>query len=675
MPATTHTLWTRIVAVLVILTVIVTLFSFMVKDMTPKGEAVKIKEYTPWEKETVSLMDSMVLRDGGRVKPFSSYAQFSMLRVRGDRKIEVTLDDGKTVNIRPSEWLMDCLFRPQFAIEMPSFRVDNAAVIESIGIKSHGRRDRYTYKELEPGVDKLFELAQSYEKIEEKKRDAVQKMSIDLAYNVRNYQFLISYFAFARGGVEMKAANPDGSSRFTDFSTVMGTAPMILQMAQESQQTGAAIPENLQSLLQQVLDGSNYAKFGLLMIPPDDRALVDWRSAGDRIMDVMSGNLKDPSSAIADIKALEALARKAMSPQSEFRTELSSVVNRFSDRAKERGEYRAVNAENIYNRKNFTLNAMVCFLLAMLVSIGMWFLILFESPRIIQKIAYGVSLVLVVIALLYMFVGIGMRSYIMWRPPVGNLYDTIIFICAVAVSILLLIEYFIRERVALTLCSVLGLALVLLARRYEVGDAKDHMDPLVAVLNSNYWLTTHVITVTMGYAAGLLTAFLSMSYVLMRALGLGADGKRLLRLITGAAYGGLLLTLFLSLVGTVLGGVWANDSWGRFWGWDPKENGALMIVLWTLIMLHARLGGIIRDWGFHLASIFMACIVSFSWWHVNFLGEGLHNYGFTSGKGFIWIFYGGVMALIFFGMCMWLAEKIKDMRAQEHLKNLGELKL
>jgi len=70
----------------------------------------------------------------------------------------------------------------------------------------------------------------------------------------------------------------------------------------------------------------------------------------------------------------------------------------------------------------------------------------------------------------------------------------------------------------------------------------------------------------------------------------------------------------------------------------------------------------------------MSCIVSFSWWHVNFLGEGLHNYGFTSGKGFIWIFYGGVMALIFFGACMWLAEKIKDLNDQANNKNQGEKK-
>jgi hypothetical protein len=114
--------------------------------------------------------------------------------------------------------------------------------------------------------------------------------------------------------------------------------------------------------------------------------------------------------------------------------------------------------------------------------------------------------------------------------------------------------------------------------------------------------------------------------------------------------------VFLSLVGTVLGGIWANYSWGRFWGWDPKENGALMIVLWTLAILHARMGGIIKEWGLHLASLFTACIVAFSWWHVNFLGVGLHNYGFTAGKGTIWVFYAVMMGFILFGAVAMLVE-------------------
>ena len=657
--------WARIVAFCIIATMLVSLFVFMVIDMNPKGEVVKIPGYKAWEKETVELMNQLPLQDGGRVKPFSTHAQFTMLRLRGDRKIEITDDAGEKISIKPTQWLMDCLFRPTLAVGLPTFRVDNSAAIEAIGLKALGRRDRYSYKQLEDGIPKLFELAQSYEGIEEKRRDAVQKQVIDLAYNVRSFQFLIGYFGFARSGIEMKGAGPNGESRFTDLSTVMGTAPMIADMLKQNQASGEPIPPNLQELLQQVLDGANYAKFGLVMLPPETATEKDWRSAGDRIMDVMTSKAADPKTAIEEIKLIETAVRSVGESEAEFRRQLQPLVKKLAFRATQRGDYRAIAAENRYNQKNLMLYAMIWFLLGLLAAGLYWFLKIFEVPHWMQKTALVGSLLCTVLGLGYMIIIISMRCYIMWRPPVGNLYDTIIFICTVAVIVLLLIERFTREAIAATLAPLMGLALVLLARRFEVGDAKDHMDPLVAVLNSNYWLTTHVITVTMGYAAGLLTAFLSMTYVLLAGLGLGQNLKKLLKMVTTAAYGGLCLTLFLSLVGTVLGGIWANDSWGRFWGWDPKENGALMIVLWSLIMLHARFGGLIRDWGFHLASIFMACIVSFSWWHVNFLGEGLHNYGFTSGKNFIWFFYLAVLLTILFGFVLWVVEQIRDVPVKQ----------
>jgi len=382
-------------------------------------------------------------------------------------------------------------------------------------------------------------------------------------------------------------------------------------------------------------------------------------------MDVMTSKAGDTTEAVQEIKLMETAVRSIQVSEAEFRNQLQPLVKNISDRATLRGEYRSIDAENRYNRKNLMLYAMIWFLLGLLVAGGFWFLRIFEVPRWLQTSAKIASLVCTGLGLLYMIIVISMRCYIMWRPPVGNLYDTIIFICTVAVIVLLLIEWFTKEAIAATLAALMGLALVLLARQFEVGDAKDHMDPLVAVLNSNYWLTTHVITVTMGYAAGLMTAFLSMTYVLLTGLGLGKNLRALLKMVTTAAYGGLCLTLFLSLVGTVLGGIWANDSWGRFWGWDPKENGALMIVLWSLIMLHARFGGLIREWGFHLMSIFMACIVSFSWWHVNFLGEGLHNYGFTSGKNFIWFFYLAVMLTILFGIVLWVVDQVRSSSSRE----------
>jgi cytochrome c biogenesis factor len=225
------------------------------------------------------------------------------------------------------------------------------------------------------------------------------------------------------------------------------------------------------------------------------------------------------------------------------------------------------------------------------------------------------------------------------------------------------VEWLTRRRFALGLAPIIGTALILLARRFELGDGSDHMDPLVAVLDSNFWLTTHVITITYGYAAGYFAAFVSAMFVLICGLRLADDNKELRRILTRTVYGVICFTLFLSLIGTVLGGIWANDSWGRFWGWDPKENGALMIVLWTLAILHARLGGFLREWGLHLASLFTAVIVTFSWWHVNFLGVGLHNYGFTAGKSTIWAFYGIIMAILLFGGVAWMLENARKRRA------------
>jgi cytochrome c biogenesis factor len=87
-------------------------------------------------------------------------------------------------------------------------------------------------------------------------------------------------------------------------------------------------------------------------------------------------------------------------------------------------------------------------------------------------------------------------------------------------------------------------------------------------------------------------------------------------------------TLF-SFVGTVLGGIWADQSWGRFWGWDPKENGALIIVLWNILILHARMGGMVRERGLANLAIFGNIVTTWSFFGTNMLGVGLHSYGRT----------------------------------------------
>lgn len=631
-----------------------TVFYHLLMDNMPKGEVRKIENYTPWSPETLAAAESLATQDGGRIKPLSSYAGFTMLSLHGARSMKIEDSAGHEITLKPTAWLLDALFRPQFAINQPTFRVDNSAALEAIGVKPRGKRDRYSYTDIEPGRDKLGELAQSYSAIDSKKRDPIQQQIIDLSSNLQTYESLLGWFAFARSGVILRGSGENGGEdKRTDVSALMAAAPEIIAQARKAQSSAEKVPDGLQDLLQQILDLSNFAKFGLFIIPPTETKDTTWKSAGNVIMDVMSGKSKDTESAIADIRALEHTARSISSGEKEFRDHFIAMRDRLSERAASRGENRFVALEAAYYHKNWFVYALVFFLIGTLTAMGMWT----AGENRFGKALYWATLATTCAGLAYCIIAVTKRCIIMQRPPVGNLYDTIIFIGTTVVFLALIVEWLVRRRFALGLAPILGTALILLARRYELGDARDHMDPLVAVLDSNFWLTTHVITITLGYSAGLLSAFLSTAFVLIRGLNLDGGDPGLRRSLTRAVYGMICLTLFLSLVGTVLGGIWANYSWGRFWGWDPKENGALLIVLWTLAILHARLGGHIREWGLHLSSIFTAVIVTFSWWHVNFFNSGLHTYGFTAGENTIWTFYSCMLAVLVTGFVVMAVEK------------------
>ncbi|HEY8962135.1 MAG TPA: cytochrome c biogenesis protein CcsA, partial [Luteolibacter sp.] len=436
--------------------------------------------------------------------------------------------------------------------------------------------------------------------------------------------------------------------RTTDLSTMMAALPQIRQFAGELHQKGQQIPDHVMDLLAQIQAAADFSSDSLFLFPPSEGD-GKWRSAGDEITRLIRDENPNPGPAITDIKMLETTSRAVAKGDDAFKVELAKLHDSLVERAKAKGDYRAIELEASYNRADWFLNAFVLFLIGcLLLVVAMFFGELFARAAWVFVAAGGVLCVIAIVQ----------RCIIMQRPPVGNLYDTIIFICPVLVILALFLQWVTRRRFALAIAAFGGAALILLARKFEVGDAKDHMDPLVAVLNSNYWLTIHVITITLGYASGILTALLSFVYVLLRCLGLMEDDRNLRRSLTRATYAFVCLTLFLSLVGTVLGGIWANDSWGRFWGWDPKENGALMIVLWNLAILHARLGGYIRERGLHIAALLGACVVVFSWWHVNFFNTGLHNYGFTSGKAVIGFVYGAFALVAILGMFAPLLEKL-----------------
>ena len=157
------------------------------------------------------------------------------------------------------------------------------------------------------------------------------------------------------------------------------------------------------------------------------------------------------------------------------------------------------------------------------------------------------------------------------------------------------------------------------------------MTVLQAVLDTQFWLATHVVCITLGYAATFVAGLLGIIYILRGVLHAGADAGDAATTLARMIYGTLCFAMFFSFVGTVLGGLWADDSWGRFWGWDPKENGALIIVLWNALVLHARWGGMVKDRGLAVLAVLGNIVTAWSWFGVNELGVGLHSYGFTEG--------------------------------------------
>lgn len=640
--------------------VLLSVFYNVVVDNKAQGDVRQIEGYVPWDEKTLTAAETIPLQNGGRIKPLSTYAGFMMLGLHGARSMKVSDSKGVTVKIKPTAWLLDTLFRPQFADKLPTFRVENSAVLEAIGLKPRGKRDRYSYDDIEPARKKLLELSRTYEAIDKDKRDPMQEQTILLAYNFGQYESLSGYFSFARFGVKFEGTGKNGlPDDVGNISSLMLSVPEIQRLNAPLEAAGKPMNKAHENLLLQLSEAAYFGKGEIFILPPVDGKQSVWLSVGNAIIKPLQFPKADFTSEVEDIKSLENLVRSAYKDETTFRENLIVFRDQLVKRAEARGEYQHVKLEATFYQMNWFLNALGYFIFGTLTAFAMWTVGKGKVGRVLSWLTFtstAVGLILCIIAMVQ-------RSIIMQRPPVGNLYDTIIFIAATVVLISLIVEWMTRRRFALGIAPILGALLIILSRRFELGDAKDYMDPLIAVLDSNYWLTTHVLTITLGYATGLLSAFLSVIYLLMRGLALDNGDRDMRRSLSRAVYGMICLTLFLALVGTVLGGIWANDSWGRFWGWDPKENGALLIVLWTLAILHGRLGGYIREWGLHFASVFTAAVVTFSWWHVNFLNTGLHNYGFTAGKATIWAFYGVVAVIIAFGVIVKMVEKNNRKRA------------
>jgi len=206
------------------------------------------------------------------------------------------------------------------------------------------------------------------------------------------------------------------------------------------------------------------------------------------------------------------------------------------------------------------------------------------------------------------------RSIILSRPPTGTLYETLLFGAAIVMIVGLCLR---KNYLFLMICAMSAAFLLFISRGFIQGDS---LNVLVAVLNTNFWLSTHVTCIIIGYAFCVMAAMIGHGVLAVNHHGL----EKLMVPMTLAA-------LLFTSVGTLLGGIWADQSWGRFWGWDPKENGALLIVLWLAWILHGRISGHFKKRGFAAMLALTNIMVALTWFGVNLLGVGLHSYGFIDG--------------------------------------------
>ncbi|MBL8733280.1 MAG: cytochrome c biogenesis protein CcsA [Planctomycetes bacterium] len=641
-----------------------------------------------WSPAAIEAARSIPLQHEGRVKPFDTLAAFTLYLVHGRRDMQFTFGgpdanwDGKPKNVlTPTEWLLDVWCFPEQANQYPLFRIENAKALDFLfPDEAHAQQQDFVYvsyrKLVEPvAPDRPTPIARLMQQVRElRARQAVKDMEYDEQALVHLHDQFFTYNTLVRTveslhmpyllkGDRLQALF-GGKGRAT-YAEVLGKARDVATLAgylrslpEAERGTGVMIADELKMLGEEEDSGP------ALFVPPPAAAPGDhtpdhekWFQLGDLARLALAGQLQEKQQ--QQLAALEEVATAESMPARErailaFR-ELAVAA------AGQRGEFEKVDLEAKYYAWSLHYHALHWFLPGFLAVALSWVLMPFN--RRLTSLAGWVAFAFTTIGLGYLTADLVLRCLITERPPIKNLYDTFLFICAIGVAAALVAELITRLRVALAVAPFLGAVLIMLARVFEVSDGSDTMRQLQAVLDSNYWLATHVTTINMGYAAGMLAMLIADVWLLLRAFRVAERNQAFLKTIVRMTYGVTCFGLLFTVVGTILGGVWANDSWGRFWGWDPKENGALLICLAQVALLHGRLCGWFRDFTFSLLAGVTGMLVAFSWFHVNLLNVGLHSYGFSTGlKSAVFTFYGIQTLLLVIGVLGHLARSLSIVR-------------
>ncbi|HCN29835.1 MAG TPA: hypothetical protein DIT64_14050 [Verrucomicrobiales bacterium] len=624
------------------------------------------------DKEVVETFASIPVQESGRIKPLENVANYRLLRFRARRSIWLTengemdgkpvtdpaaqkpivKEGGKPVKLNATEWLLMSWFRPDIARLVPLFKVDNSSAITELGLTARAKRDQYTFAEIEPARQTLMEKMGEYREIPSKKQTPEQRMIVQLAANFLDYEMITGHFDFIRSpvgdkvdqlpaGIEKPVRLSKSLNALASAVTASGGPPMQIPWFRDFGKAalGAMMSGNSEQQLR--------------IFPPGPKVDEVWHGPGEIIFGVFNDEKEAAAEQLAWLAVYEDVFL-ALPDAEKFKAAAKALLAKIQAAAKARDEGRFIALERHSIKADYFFYAQWIFLLGFVAVALAWI----APGSKLEKITKAASWLLLATATGCAVTGVVIRCVIMQRPPITTLYETILFIGASVALFGLAAEWITKRGLGLLVAAVGGTACMFLAIQFEASEATDTLQQLQAVLITNFWLSTHVPLINLGYAACMVAALISMIYFIQRLFGKIGPKSEEGRFLTRVAYGFIAAGLFLSLVGTVLGGIWADQSWGRFWGWDPKENGALMIVLMCLVILHARLGGYIREVGLHNCNLILGCIVIFSWFGVNQLGVGLHAYGFTDGTWpKIYGFWGSQLALLVYGLYLVRADR------------------
>jgi ABC-type transport system involved in cytochrome c biogenesis permease subunit len=582
----------------------------------------------------------------GRLQPMDSLARNSLLQIR--EKQSANLEPWKSWYQSPKmipaiEWLAAVMMKPEVADAWAVFRVDNPELITLLKLpmkdeaaKQDGKH--YSWKQIEPALDLMREQTSRITEREDKKiSDPSKRTAFEQA--VMNLHARLVLYMRLKNTLQPQNAG-DWPAELQEYMSTVSAGVAAIRAQQAGEKFDQAAFDKTVGWMEKF---DVMARFETpLLIPPtvSQPGHTGWERTGDALLHVARGeSLPKP---VSDYAAMSAAYRQG--DVAEFNKQV--VAYRLSLSPDFPRELAKARSEHFFNHMEPFYKSMVIYVLAFLLACGFWF----NLSDTLRRSA----LWLVALAFVIHTGGLIFRMALEGRPPVTNLYSSAIFIGWGACILGMVLEGFWRNSIGIVISSAVGFLTLIIAHHLSL--AGDTMEMMRAVLDTNFWLATHVVVVTLGYASTYVAGFLAIVYVVMGFftpnLTREVSGRRdLNKSLAKMIYGIVCFATLFSFVGTVLGGIWADQSWGRFWGWDPKENGALIIVLWNALVLHLRWGGIVKERGLIACAIVGNIVTSWSWFGVNMLGIGLHSYGFMD-AAFKWLMLFIVSQLALIGICL-----------------------